>query len=71
MFNYVLDAKVETIVRQVYSIFDAIASTGGLMGVIFQLINFFMKDIQAFFFNKTMALESFMVHEEESQSKKK
>jgi methylmalonyl-CoA mutase N-terminal domain/subunit len=35
MFNYVLDAKVETVVRQAYSIFDAIASTGGLMGVIF------------------------------------
>jgi len=43
--NYVLDAKVTTVERKVYSIFDAIASTGGLMGVIFQLLNFFIKDI--------------------------
>jgi hypothetical protein len=55
MFNYILDAKVETAVRQVYSIFDAIASTGGIIGVIFQLINLFIKDIQAFYFDKTLA----------------
>ncbi len=61
VMNYVLDAKVTTVERQVYSIFDAIASTGGIMGVILQLFNFFIKDIQAFLYKKTMAQENFMV----------
>jgi hypothetical protein len=59
--NYVLDPKVTTISRQAYSIFEAVAQTGGIMGVIFQIISFFIKDIQAFLFKKTLARESFMV----------
>jgi hypothetical protein len=43
--NYVLDAKVTTVVRQVYSVFEAVAQTGGIMGVIFQILNYFVKDI--------------------------
>jgi len=45
VMNYVLDAKVTTVVRQVYSLFEAVAQTGGIMGVIFQILNYFIKDI--------------------------
>jgi hypothetical protein len=53
--NYVLDPRVSTVERQVYSMFDAVASTGGIMGVLFQIFSFLIKDIQAFLFKKNMA----------------
>jgi hypothetical protein len=42
-----------------------------MMGVIYQIINLFIKDIQAFLFNKTIARESFMVPDKEKINKSK
>jgi hypothetical protein len=56
-----LDEKITTVERQSYSLFDALGQAGGLMGVIFQIFNLFIKSIQAFLFNKTMARQIFMV----------
>ncbi len=58
-----MDSKVTTVVRQSYSLFDALAQAGGLMGVIYQIFNFILKDIQAFLFQKNIIRESFVVTE--------
>jgi hypothetical protein len=52
LLNFDLDPLVETTVREVYTIFDAISQTGGMMGVIFAIVQFFLGDLQKYLFYK-------------------
>lgn len=61
LINFDLDPLVTTTNREVYTIFDAISQTGGMMGVIFALVSFLVGDIQKFLFYKAWAHETFVV----------
>jgi hypothetical protein len=43
--NFWLDSKVTTTEREVFTLFDAIAQAGGMMGVIISVVSFFIADI--------------------------
>ena len=61
LINFDLDPLVQTTQREVYTVFDAISQTGGMMGVIFAIVSFLVGDIQKFLFFKAWAHETFMV----------
>jgi hypothetical protein len=59
LINFDLDPLVQTTVREVYTIFDAISQTGGMMGVIVAIVSYLSGDLQKFLFFKAWAHESF------------
>jgi hypothetical protein len=63
VLNFWLDARVQTTTREVYSIFDAIASAGGMTSVILTIVNYFISDLQKALFFRALSNELFLINQ--------
>ena len=68
---YWQDPRVQITERKLYTIFDALSQTGGLMGLLFAVIKFLLADIQKFFFYSSLGKQMFYeIKGEEDESGK-
>jgi hypothetical protein len=63
LMTFLSDPEVITTTREVFSLIDALAQIGGVLGITLTIIRFFIKDIQAILFHSHLARKAFLIDE--------
>jgi hypothetical protein len=60
MMNFYLNSKITTTDREIFSVLDAVAVLGGMISLIWGLMEFLVADVQRFLYQAHIANDSFM-----------